>query len=267
MKPECDKPPEWGKRTKRPVADLPPAPASSAEYVELHAHSQHSLRDSAAHVEDLVERAKALGMTAMAITDHDSAAVAPEFRAAALASEIRPIQGAEISFKGTPDGPFHLTLLAEDDDGFGNLCEILTRARSMRFDTAPVREGSKTPWGKASIPLATPEMLEGKTEHLLCLTGCVKSELSHHLLRREDDLAEQTLARWVALFGANNVFVELQDHRLGFEPSLNARKCDLARRFGLPVVATNNVHTLAREDFWVHEALACWRAGRQSRRT
>lgn len=266
MKPECDKPPEWGKRTKRPVADLPPAPASSVEYVELHAHSQHSLRDSAAHVEDLVERAKALGMRAMAITDHDSAAVAPEFRAAALASEIRPIQGAEISFKGTPDGPFHLTLLAEDDEGFGNLCEILTRARSMRFDTAPVREGSKTPWGKASVPLATPEILEGLTEHLLCLTGCVKSELSHHLLRREDEPAEQTLARWVDLFGRDNVYVELQDHRLGFEPSLNARKCELAQRFGVPVVATNNVHTLVREDFWVHEALACWRAGRMSRR-
>lgn len=221
-----------------------------AEYAELHCHSQHSLRDGAAHIEDLVARAKARAMPALAITDHDSMAVAPEFRAAALSEGVKPIQGAEVSFAGHGGGAFHLTLLAENDAGFAHLCELLTLSR---------------PPERRQDPLAAVGMLEGRTEGMICLTGCAKGELAYHLLRHDEEAAKNTLARWVALFGRGGVFVELQDHALGFEASLNRRRCELAEFFGLPVVATNNVHTLSREDFWVHEALACWRAGRVSR--
>jgi DNA polymerase III alpha subunit len=108
-------------------------------------------------------------------------------------------------------------------------------------------------------------MLNGRTRNVICLTGCARSHLAYHLLRGEEEKAEQMLGLWVDLYGRDNVYVELQNHRRGFDDSLNARLCALARRFGLKVVATNNVHTLGRGDFWIHEALACWRAGRLSR--
>lgn len=287
---------------------MPHVPSPVCPYVELHCHSQHSLRDGAAHIEDIVARAKALGMPALGITDHDSMAVAPEFRAAAMAEGLKPIQGAEISLEGHAGGTFHLTLLAEDDEGFGHICEVISLAHGVRLSPPapfPQREGGEGD-GKSAVspsatsdamtcqpvsplpcgaggrgvrsfppcpndverrrdPRATVGMLEGRTRNVICLTGCARSRLAYHLLRGEEERAEQMLGVWVDLYGRDSVYVELQNHRRGFEDSLNARLCALARRFELKVVATNNVHTLGRGDFWIHEALACWRAGRISR--
>ncbi|HEY3267061.1 MAG TPA: DNA polymerase III subunit alpha [Armatimonadota bacterium] len=253
-----------GRPASAPVPPPPPPPAAPASYVELHCHSQHSLRDGAAHIEDLAARAKALGMPALGVTDHDSMAVAPEFRAAAVAEGVKPIQGVEVSFAGHAGGAFHLTLLAETDEGFGHLCEILTLMRGPMSTVLRPQETAPDAPSRRN-PFATMDMLTGRAKGILCLTGCAKGKLAHHLLRREEEEAEQTLGLWADLFGKENVFVELQDHKRGFEPSLNRRLCELADRFDLPVVATNNVHFLARADFWVHEAMACWRAGRLSR--
>ncbi|HEY3413649.1 MAG TPA: DNA polymerase III subunit alpha [Armatimonadota bacterium] len=241
---------------------IPSAPISiphspSAEYVELHCHSQHSLRDGAAHVEDLVERAAAMGMPALAMTDHDSMSVAPEFRAAAMAVRLKPIQGVEVSYGEHAGGQFHITLLSETDEGFANLCAMISK-----YSAAAPNPPAPFP---ASVASESGKGAGGLGSGILCLTGCAKGELAYHLLRHEEEKSEQMLAFWCDAFGKDNVFVELQDHRLGFEPGLNRKLTDLAKRFGLPVVATNNVHTLTREDFWVHEALACWRAGRLSR--
>lgn len=212
--------------------------------VHLHTHTEFSFLDGAS-LDDLVRRAAELEMPALAITDHNGVSAAVRFYEAAMAAGIKPIQGCELTFAGFNDGrPYHLTLLATGPEGYKNLCHVLSRAHLEH------RRGE---------PLAAPEYLEGHTEGLIALSGCRLGELPELLLRGRREEAAGAAERYVALFGRENFFIELQMLRLPRDRALSDALCQLAEHLGVEAVATNNVHFARSAQFPLHDLLTCVR--------
>jgi len=189
----------------------------------LHAHSCYSLLDGAAQPEELASRAAELGLYALALTDHDALYGAPAFFAQAQAAGVKPLLGAEM----TLDDQSHLTLLAENEQGYRNLCQIVTAGRLNAKK------------GFASV--AWPTVIE-HAAGLICLTGCRKGRLAQRAAARQRDAAWQELANLVRAFGPANVYVELQRNLHRGDIPLSRRLAEIARLAGLRVVATGNVH-------------------------
>src|ERR1700744_2128455 len=196
----------------------------SMTYVELHAHSAFSFLDGASLPDELVPTANGRGYGAMALTDHNSVSGSMEFAVSARALGLRPIHGAEIDLA---DGR-HLTLLVIDGRGWSNLCRLLTRAH------AHTREGR--PGAPASDPSVPLEVVLEHAEGLVCLSGCA--------LRGVGD--ELTLRRLLGAFGPDRLRIELQRPFLADDRARNRRLSELARRLGVPCVATGNVHAHIR---------------------
>ncbi len=193
-------------------------------YVELHAHSAFSFLDGASLPDELVPTAIALGYGAMALTDHNSVSGSMEFAVSAHALGLRPIHGAEIDLT---DGR-HLTLLVIDSRGWSNLCRLLSRAH------AHTREGR--PGAPPSDPVVSLEVVLEHAEGLVCLSGCA--------LRGVHD--EPGLRRLLDAFGPDRLRIELQRPFLADDRARNRRLASLARRLGVPCVATGNVHAHIR---------------------
>jgi error-prone DNA polymerase len=210
-------------------------------YVELHAHSFYSLLDGVPSPEQLIQRAVEYEMPALALTDHDALYGAARFDQAARAASIKPIFGAEITLV---NGGGHLTLLAETDQGYANLCRLITLAR---------RDQQK---GFAALPW---RLLANHHDGLIALSGCRRSEIAHAALERNQKKAQQVVERFVAIFGRNNIFLELQRHHERHDRRLNLGLVDLAHRNKLRVVATGNVHYVAPDDAPLHDVLTCIR--------
>jgi len=206
-------------------------------YAELHCHSAFSFLDGASLPDELVPTALGLGYTTVALTDHNSVSGSMEFAVSARALGLRPIHGAEVDL----DDGRHLTLLVQDAPGWRNLCRILTRAH------AHTREGRPgAPPADPSTPLQT--LLE-HAEGLVCLSGCA--------VRGVHD--EPTLWRLREAFGSERLRVELQRPFLRDDRARNRRLAELARRLGVPCVATGNVHAHARVRAPLQDALVAVR--------
>ncbi|HEY2435748.1 MAG TPA: PHP domain-containing protein, partial [Solirubrobacteraceae bacterium] len=221
-------------------------------YVELHCHSAFSFLDGASLPDELVATACELGYGALALTDHNSVSGSMEFAVAAQALGLRSIHGAEIDLEPDdsravqpgeratqPGGGRHLTLLVEDATGWSSLCRILTRAH------AHTRE-------KPGPPSQAYVSLETVLEHargLVCLSGCA--------LRGVHD--EPSLRRLLEAFGPDHLRVELQRPFLQGDRARNRRLEWLARRLGVPCVATGNVHAHARSRAPLQDALVAVR--------
>jgi DNA polymerase III subunit alpha len=231
---------------------------SSRPFVHLHCHSHYSLLDGASKIPPLVRRAKALGMDALAITDHGNLYGAVEFLREAKAAGLKPIIGLEAyvapgrrtdrspAAKGQ-ENAFHLTLLARSGEGVRNL---------MRLSSASFLEGFYYK------PRIDKEILERHAEGLICLSGCVGSEFSQHLLNGRVDEA-RTLAAWYQrVFGEENFYIEIQDNGLQIQRDQAEAAADVARRMGLPLVATSDAHYLMRDDYLAHDVLLCVNLGR-----
>ncbi len=219
-------------------------------YTELHCHSYYSLLDGASSPEALIARADELGMTSMAITDHDSLGGAVRFWAAARRKGIHAVIGAEI----TLDDASHLTLLAETQQGYANLCRLIT---ASRLDTTAPRpdEVDEDAWtGKVDASLDW-SYLDTNNQGLIALTGCRKGLVSASLLQYDNQGAQAALGRLVDIFGRDNVYVELQNHMRAGDDVLIPRLVALARAAKLPVVATNNLHYATRRGAMLHDAL------------
>lgn len=209
-------------------------------YVELHAHSSHSLLDGVPHPEDLVAQAAAWGMPALALTDHDGLYGAVRFIQAAREAGIKPILGAEV----TLENGSHLTLLAETRQGYANLCRLLTLAHRGQ--------------PKGTARLARRDLAD-HTEGLIALSGCRRGEIPRLLLADEPERALEVARGYSRLFGPDHFFIELQRHYLPGDLRLLGRLLALADRVGIPVVATGNVHYLTPDQRPVHDVLTCIR--------
>ena len=191
--------------------------------------------------EDLVQRAAEYEMPALALTDHDALYGAPRFDRAARQAGIKPIFGAEITLV---NGGGHLTLLAENDTGYANLCRLITLAR---------RDQAK---GFAALPW---RLLANHHEGLIALSGCRRGEIARALLDRNFAKAQHAAERFASIFRRGNFFLELQSHYERGDRRLNAGLAELAQRLELPLVATGNTHYLDPDDAPLHDVLTCIR--------
>src|SRR4051794_2779786 len=232
---------------------------SSRPFVHLHCHSHYSLLDGASKLPALVSRAKALGMPAIAVTDHGNLHGAVEFLREAKAVDLKPIIGMEAYVApgrrtersgGGHSGNehnFHLTLLARNGEGVRNL---------MRLSSMAFLEGFYYK------PRIDKEILERHSEGLICLSGCVSSEFSDHVLHGKAADAEKLCAWYQKVFGEENFFVEIQCNGIQIQKDHEQAATDLARRMGLPMVGTSDAHYLLQEDAEVHDILLCINTGR-----
>ncbi len=210
-------------------------------YVELHCHSCFSFREGASSPAELVLAARGLGYEALALTDHDNLAGAMEFAQAAKEWGVRPIIGAEITLRtgGRPSGrgapaadgeaspAAHLTLLAETPRGYANISRLLSHAHLSSPRDAPSLD---------------PAELASCAEGVIALSGCRAGEVSRLVEAGDVEAAYEAAARYAAIFGTGNFYIELQDNFVRGDRSRNRGLVELARRLGLGVVATNNVH-------------------------
>ncbi|MEA2180473.1 MAG: error-prone polymerase, partial [Solirubrobacteraceae bacterium] len=211
-----------------------------AVYAELHAHSAFSFLDGASLPDELAGAAARLGYRALALTDHNGVFGSMEHAQACSALGIQAIHGAEVDVSDA-HGSRHLTLLVQDARGWSNLCRLLTRAHA--HTRAP--EG-----GRVVVPPSVPlEEVLARAEGLVCLSGCARQGVRD----------EPTLRQLLAAFGPDRFRVELQRPFLRHDRTLNRGLEGVARRLGVPCVATGNVHAHSAERARLQDAFVAIR--------
>ncbi|MEX0727944.1 MAG: DNA polymerase III subunit alpha [Planctomycetaceae bacterium] len=220
-------------------------------FVHLHCHSHYSLLDGASKIPDLVARVKSCGMNAVAITDHGNLAGAMEFYNTCRENEIKPILGFEAyvapmsrtdrSASRMREASYHLTLLAMNQKGFQNLIKLSSVAFLEGFYYKPRIDK---------------ELLEAHSEGLICLTGCAAGELSNFILGERMDEAEKLTAWYHRVFG-DRLYMEIQNCGLDIQKQCAVGTIDLARKMGLPLVATNDSHYVNQDDAMAQDVLLC----------
>ncbi|GAA0524031.1 error-prone DNA polymerase DnaE2 [Saccharopolyspora spinosporotrichia] len=213
-----------------------PSRSVAVPYAELHAHSNFSFLDGASHPEELVAESARLGLEAIALTDHDGMYGVVRFSEAAAEHGVRTVFGAELSLgltaaqTGVPDPEGnHLLVLARDPGGYARLCREISSAQLAGQEK-----------GRPTYRLE--QLAEAAEDHWLVLTGCRKGAVRSALAEGGPAAAAAELDRLVALFGGENVAVELTDQDLPTDSERNDVLFALARDAGLPAVATNGAH-------------------------
>ena len=224
-------------------------------FAHLHVHSEYSLLDGACRIGPLVERAKELGQTALAITDHGVMYGAVAFYKAAVAAGIRPIIGCEVyvaprgmtdRVHGVDDAYTHLVLLCRDETGYHNLCYLVSAAFERGF------------YGKPRIDWP---LLREHAEGLICLSGCVAGDIPRAILRGDYEAAKARAEELQELFGEGNFYLELQNHRMTDEARVRAALLRIHRETGIPLAATNDVHYIKKQDAYDQDVLLCIQTG------
>ncbi|MEO6988959.1 MAG: DNA polymerase III subunit alpha [Aquihabitans sp.] len=233
-------------------------------FTHLHVHTEYSMLDGAARVEDVVAAAAADGQPAIGITDHGNMYGILPFYKACKANGIKPILGTEAymahdsrlerpSRRGRVDDTggdagggkklyYHLTLLAENRAGYKNLIQLSSRAFLEGYYYKP-----RLDW----------DLLSEHSEGVIATTGCLGGHVLQHLMRGDEKAAVEAAARLQDIFGRDNLFVEIQDHGIPEQHRTNPMLFELAKRIGAPLLATNDSHYTHREDAEAHDALLC----------
>jgi len=221
-----------------------------APFVHLHVHSEYSILDGACRIPDLAKRAAELEMPAVALTDHGSLAGAVDLYKAAQKEGVKPVVGCEVYVaddrRAQQKGYAHLTLLAETNEGYGNLIKLSSLGYLEGYYYKP-----RVDW----------ELLETHRAGLIALSGCLSGRVCKALEENRATDAEAELDRLEQIFGRDNVYVELQNAHLEVQQRINPQLLALAEQRGLPTVATGDVHYLRHEDARAHEALLCIQSG------
>jgi error-prone DNA polymerase len=229
--------PAWSNQRGKYNPPAVPRRPTTTPYAELHCHSNFSFLDGASHPEELVEEAARLGLSALAITDHDGFYGIVRFAEAAAALDIPTIFGTELTLDlprkpqagATDPAGRHLVILARDPQGYANLARAITDAHMSA--------------GEKSLPkidLAT--LGHYNTGHWQVLTGCRKGAVPAALVQNGPAAAAAELQRLVGMFGKQNVAIELWDHGDPLDSVRNDALAALAAQNGVDIVATNNVH-------------------------
>ncbi|MGP8060667.1 MAG: DNA polymerase III subunit alpha, partial [Acidimicrobiales bacterium] len=241
---------------------------ASRSFTHLHTHTEFSMLDGAARVEDLVKAAAADGQPALGITDHGNMYGVLDFYKAARAEGLNPIIGTKAYMAGESrhERPvrrgrlddtggdveggqklyYHLTLLAETTAGYRNLLKLSSAAFLEGYYYKP-----RVDW----------ELLERHHEGLIATTGCLGGVVLQALLAGNVEEAERRAARLQDIFGRDSLFVELQDHGIADQHRTNPQLIEIARRLDAPLLATNDSHYTHREDAVAHDALLCVQTG------
>lgn len=228
------------------------------EFTHLHVHTGYSLLDGAAKIKDLVHRAKELGYDSLAITDHGVMYGVIEFYEACMAEGIKPILGCEVYVSpgsrfdrevGKGDERYyHLVLLAETDQGYHNLSKIVTRGFTEGF------------YYKPRVDM---EVLEKYHEGIIALSACLAGEVATHLRKGDYDGAKEAAIKYRDVFGEDNYFLEMQDHGIPDQATVNAGIMRLSKELGIPMVVTNDSHYIYAEDWEAHDVLLCIQTNRK----
>ena len=225
---------------------------SYSDFVHLHLHSEFSLLDGACKLSDIVAKAVEYNMPAVAVTDHGNMFAAISFYSKAIAAGIKPIIGSEVYLapksrfdKSVDNGlpvAFHLVLLCRDEVGYKNLIQLSTKA---------VFEGFYR------YPRIDKELLKEHSEGLIGLSACIKGEIPYYILKGREDLAEASLKEYLDIFGRDNFYLEVQENGIPEQRLANRGLINLARKYGVKLVATNDVHYMMPEHARAHEILLC----------
>ena len=227
-------------------------------FTHLHVHTEYSLLDGSSKIKELVHHTKELGMDSIAITDHGVMYGVIDFYKAAKAEGIKPILGCEIYVtpgsrfeKEARQGSsnyFHLVLLAENDRGYHNLMKIVSRGFTEGFYYKPRVDY---------------EVLERYSEGLIALSACLGGEIPTYIREGDYEKAKETALRFERIYGKGNFFLELQDHGISEQTTVNSALIKMSKETGIELVATNDIHYTFAEDVEPHDILLCIQTGKK----
>lgn len=224
-------------------------------FVHLHVHTEYSLLDGACRVKQLAKRAKELGQTAVAVTDHGVMYGAVEFYRACKAEGVKPIIGCEVyvaprsmSSKehGVDNNYSHLILLCKNETGYRNLCYMVSAAFTEGFYIKP-----RIDWA----------LLHQHSEGLICLSGCLAGAVAQLVVRGDYEAAKAKALELRELFG-EDFFLEIQDHGIPDERRAAEGIIRIHRETGIPLVVTNDAHYINKEDAYYQDVLMCIQTGK-----
>ena len=230
----------------------------SMSFTHLHVHTEYSLLDGSNKIKEYVSRVKELGMNSAAITDHGVMYGVIDFYKAARAAGIKPILGCEVyvapgsrfdrELSHGDDRYYHLVLLAENNKGYQNLMKIVSKGFVE---------------GYYYKPRVDMEVLETYHEGIIALSACLAGEVQRYLVRGLYEEAKETAYKYEKCFGKGNFFLELQDHGIPEQKTVNAGLMRMSQETGIELVATNDVHYTYAEDAEPHDILLCLQTGKK----
>ncbi len=223
-----------------------------SDFVHLHCHSEFSLLDGLGKLDDLIERARSFGMDTLALTDHGAMYGSFKFYLKAKAAGMKPIIGVEtyVAKRSRFDkeakidtDPYHLILLAKNEAGYKNLMKLVTHAHLEGYYYRP-----RIDW----------EILQQYHEGLICLSACLQGQVPQLLRNGQEEEAEIVAKQYAALFGPEHYYIELQKHpNIPEQDEVDEKLVKLAKKLGLPLVATNDIHYVDPDDAEAQEILLC----------
>ena len=227
-------------------------------FTHLHVHTEYSLLDGSNKIKEYVARVKELGMNSAAITDHGVMYGVIDFYRAAREAGIKPILGCEVyvapnsrfdkELTGGEDRYHHLVLLAENNIGYANLMKIVSRGFTE---------------GYYYKPRVDMEVLQEFHEGIIALSACLAGEVPRFILKGMKDEARKAARKYEACFGKGNYFLELQDHGIPEQRTVNMELLQMSRELDIPLVTTNDVHYTYAEDAIPHDILLCLQTGKK----
>ena len=227
-------------------------------FAHLHVHTEYSLLDGSNKIKEYVKRVKELGMTAAAITDHGVMYGVIDFYRAAKEAGINPVLGCEVYVAPnsrfdkeagvSDDRYYHLVLLAENNTGYSNLMKIVSRGFTE---------------GYYYKPRVDMEVLEEFHEGIIALSACLAGEVQRYIGKGLIEEAKKVALRYEKVFGKGNYFLELQDHGIPMQQTVNMALMSMSRELDIPLVATNDVHYTYADDAKPHDILLCLQTGKK----
>ena len=227
-------------------------------FAHLHVHTEYSLLDGSNKIKEYVKRVKELGMDSAAITDHGVMYGVIDFYRAAREAGINPVIGCEVyvapnsrfdkELTGGEDRYYHLVLLAENNTGYANLMKIVSRGFTE---------------GYYYKPRVDMEVLQQFHEGVIALSACLAGEVQRYIVKGLLDEAKKAARKYESCFGKGNFFLEMQDHGIPDQKTVNTVLLRMSRELDIPLVVTNDVHYTCAEDEKPHDILLCIQTGKK----